>query len=99
MKKKEEFAKRVQKHAEESLVKDGTVQFRLDGEMMYLLLELAKYKRTPHGVLARMWVVERLRNEVSQIANLKKTTNPFGSTNQATQNVFESNLSSRVQED
>lgn len=57
--------------ARKRLVERGTVQFRIDPEMMALLLEVAEYKRTPAGVLARMWVVERLRSEENTLRHFE----------------------------
>ncbi len=45
--------------------KDSTVQFRLDSDKMELLSTVAKERRTGAGVLARMWVLERLEKETS----------------------------------
>ncbi len=41
----------------------GTVQYRLDEETMLRLMRIADLKKTPFGVLARMWMVERLSQE------------------------------------
>ncbi|MBX9880126.1 MAG: hypothetical protein K2Y22_16830 [Candidatus Obscuribacterales bacterium] len=43
--------------------KDGSVQFRLDADKLELLNRVAAQKRTGAGVLARMWVIERLEKE------------------------------------
>lgn len=50
----------------------GTVQFRMDAEMMTLLTKVANHKRTPAGVLARMWVVERLHEEAEKLRSRDK---------------------------
>jgi len=44
--------------------KDGSVQFRLDADKLEALNKVAAQKRTGAGVLARMWVIERLEKEV-----------------------------------
>jgi hypothetical protein len=49
--------------AHKEVVSAGKIQFRLDAETMELLLHTADERRTGAGVLARMWVVERLRSE------------------------------------
>jgi len=38
----------------------GTVQFRLDEEMMLELMRVADEKKLPVGSLVRMWVAEHL---------------------------------------
>jgi hypothetical protein len=43
--------------------KDGSVQFRLDADKLEALNKVAAQKRTGAGVLARMWVIERLEKE------------------------------------
>lgn len=49
-----------------------TVQFRVDGEIMDLLTQVANHKRTPVGVIARMWVVERLYEEAEKMRSQTK---------------------------
>jgi hypothetical protein len=51
--------------AHDRVVKDGTVQFRVDAENMERLLKLADERQTGAGVLARMWVLERLNKEAA----------------------------------
>lgn len=58
-----ERAKRTKAAAHKRVVKDGTIQFRCDAENMERLLKLADERRTGAGVLARMWVLERLNKE------------------------------------
>lgn len=48
------------------VVNAGKIQFRLDKESMELLLKVADEKHTGAGVLARMWVIERLMDETSK---------------------------------
>lgn len=55
---------RMQAEARKRVVQRATVQFRTDPEMMDLLLTVAKAKRTPPGALARLWVAERLEQEL-----------------------------------
>jgi hypothetical protein len=50
--------------AHQRVVANGKIQFRLDPETMELLLRLADDRRTGAGVLARMWVCERLQHEL-----------------------------------
>lgn len=52
---------------EKDVVPAGTVQFRIDSEIQDLLTRVANHKRTPPGVLARMWVVERLYEEANKM--------------------------------
>ena len=59
-----ERAQKTRIAAHQRVIKDGTVQFRLDAENMERLLGLADQKRTGAGVLARMWVLERLNKEL-----------------------------------
>jgi hypothetical protein len=53
----------ARKEAHQKVVERGQVQFRLDPEYMEDLLRLADEKGTGYGVLARMWVCERLEQE------------------------------------
>lgn len=59
----EERISKTKAAAHERVVKDGTVQFRLDAKNMERLLHVADDRRTGVGVLARMWVLERLQQE------------------------------------
>jgi hypothetical protein len=65
IKRLKERAKKTRAAAHERVVKDGTIQFRFDAENMDRLLRLADEKRTGAGVLARMWVLERLNQELA----------------------------------
>jgi hypothetical protein len=56
---------RTRAEAHKDIVAAGKIQFRLDGETMELLLHTADARGTGAGVLARMWVVERLKAETS----------------------------------
>ncbi len=56
---------RMQAEARKRVVQRATIQFRTDPEMMDLLLMVAKAKRTPPGALARLWVAERLEQEIN----------------------------------
>lgn len=58
---------RMQTEARQRVVQRATVQFRTDPEMMDLLLTVAKAKRTPPGALARLWVAERLEQELKSL--------------------------------
>jgi len=58
-----ERAKRTRSAAHERVIKDGTIQFRLDAANMERLLKLADDRRIGAGVLSRMWVLERLNHE------------------------------------
>lgn len=55
--------------AHKEVVSSGKIQFRLDPETMELLLKTADERCTGAGVLARMWVIERLKAEGSGAAN------------------------------
>jgi|LakMenEpi03Aug12_release.lakeMendotaPanAssembly.Ray.scaffolds.fasta_scaffold288953_2 hypothetical protein len=52
--------------AKKNVAQRGTVQYRLDEETMSRLMKVADAKKTPVGVLARMWMVERLDHEESK---------------------------------
>ncbi|MFN8657153.1 MAG: hypothetical protein U0105_12510 [Candidatus Obscuribacterales bacterium] len=60
------------KQRERAVTPASTVQFRVDGEIMELLNRVANHKRTPSGVLARMWVVERLYEEAEKMRAQEK---------------------------
>ena len=49
--------------ARQRVIDRGIIAFRADPEMMDLLLKVAEHKRIPYGVLARSWVMDRLRDE------------------------------------
>ena len=66
-KKLKERALRTRAAAHQRVVKDATVQFRLDAETIERLLGLADDKRMGVGVLARMWIIERLNKELGII--------------------------------
>lgn len=51
---------RLRGEAKKNVTQRGTVQYRLDEETMSRLMKVADSKKTPVGVLARMWMVERL---------------------------------------
>jgi len=55
--------KALKKEAHERVVARGLIQFRLDRERMEELLTMADQKGTGYGVLARMWVCDRLEQE------------------------------------
>ncbi len=55
--------------AHREVVMSGKIQFRLDSEIMELLLKTADERGTGAGVLARMWVIERLKADTSSTAN------------------------------
>ena len=40
------------------------INFRLNEDELNLLKKIAKFKAIPYGVLARSWVIERLRAEL-----------------------------------
>ena len=67
---------KTRSNAHQEVVSAGKIQFRLDSETMELLLHTADERGTGAGVLARMWVVERLRAETSDapdpIKNIEK---------------------------
>lgn len=54
-------------NAHREVVSSGKIQFRLDAKTMELLLRTADEKETGAGVLARMWVVERLKAEAPDV--------------------------------
>ena len=55
----------IKAEARENTAERGTVQFRLDTTSMCNLLKVADDKRTGFGVLARLWVLERLNQEMA----------------------------------
>jgi hypothetical protein len=59
----EKSSTRTRKLAQQEVVWRGTVQFRLDEETMLRLMKIADEKKTPLGVLVRLWTVERLIEE------------------------------------
>lgn len=63
--------KKTQEAAHERVVQRGTIQFRLDAAGMENLLRLADACKTPAGVLARMWVMERLSQELDDKPSLE----------------------------
>lgn len=56
--------------ARQRVIERGIVAFRSDTEMMELLLKVAEHVRVPYGVLARSWVMSRLREE-AQVLGIK----------------------------
>lgn len=62
-----ERAKKTQSEARTRVIQRGIVQFRADEEIMDLLLRVSMHKRIPYGVMCRAWVVERLRQEASEL--------------------------------
>jgi len=56
-----ERAKKTSQAATQRVIKDATVQFRLDQESMSKLLEVADEQRTGVGVICRNWVLDRLQ--------------------------------------
>ena len=62
-----ERAEKTQLAARQRIIDRGIVQFRADEEIMDLLLRIAAHKRIPYGVMCRAWVVERLRQEASEL--------------------------------
>jgi uncharacterized protein (DUF305 family) len=60
-----ERAKKTQEAAHQRVVKDATVQFRLDQDSMEQLLKIADKQRTGVGVVCRNWVLDRLHNASS----------------------------------
>ncbi len=77
IKRLEQHAKKTKAAAHKRVVKDGTIQFRLNAENINRLLTLADSKRIGAGVLARMWVIERLDKELSINAKGNSLTKPF----------------------
>ena len=59
----EERVKKTKASAHQRIMKDGTIQFRLDAENMERLLKIADDRGTGAGILARMWMLERLNIE------------------------------------
>jgi lipoate-protein ligase A len=66
----EERAAKTRAAAHDRVIQDGTIQFRLDAENMDRLLKFADERRTGTGVLARMWVLEKLNKETIDNADV-----------------------------
>ncbi len=58
----------IRQEAHENVLARGLVQFRLDRKSMQRLLETADAKGLGYGVLARMWLCERLEQEQSNLS-------------------------------
>jgi hypothetical protein len=50
----------LRKEAEERVIKDEVMRFRLESETLQKLLELSKKTKKPAGTLVREWVIEKL---------------------------------------
>jgi hypothetical protein len=59
----EAAVKNLRQEAHQRVLERGLVQFRLDENYMQELLEIADGKGLGYGVLARMWLCERLEQE------------------------------------
>jgi len=57
--------------AHKRVVQRGTIQFRLDPGTMEALLQLSYKLKTPAGVLARMWTVQHLNQELGNKPSLE----------------------------
>jgi hypothetical protein len=57
--------KNLKQDAHERVMDRGLVQFRLDKNYMQRLLKMSDEKGLGYGVLARMWICERLEQESS----------------------------------
>src|SRR5277367_1804014 len=81
-----ERAKKTSEAAHTRIVKDATVQFRLDQENMERLLKIADQQRTGVGVVCRNWVLDRLqKREKSGVANEDVSKAIIGNSNLQTQ--------------
>lgn len=49
--------------AKKKIASRYTIQFRCDEELLFNLMTIADKKKLPVGVLARMWIAERLEEE------------------------------------
>lgn len=58
-----EQMQRTKEQAKKEVAFRGVVQYRVDEETMLRLMAIADKKKVPFGVLARMWMVERLDKE------------------------------------
>jgi len=54
---------KLKAEAHERILKRDFVQFRVDEQMMDLLLKVANHKRQPVGVMIRDWVAQHLSEE------------------------------------
>ena len=53
--------------ARQRVIERGIVAVRADPAMMDLLLTVEEHARVPYGVIARSWVMDRLRQESKNI--------------------------------
>lgn len=67
----EEQMSKIRLEAHENVLARGLVQYRLDKNSMQRLLEIADAKGLGYGVLARMWLCERLEEEQASTSALK----------------------------
>ena len=65
--------KSLRQQAHQRVLERGLVQFRLDENYMQKLLEIADGKGLGYGVLARMWLCERLEEETEKKPENKAT--------------------------
>ncbi len=56
---------RLKADAHERILKREFVQFRVDEQMMALLIKVANHKRQPLGVMVRDWVAHKLAEEAA----------------------------------
>ena len=61
----EKLKRQSREDAAANVLQRGSVHFRLDPEMMSILVEEAKKVRVPFGVFARMLMIESLRTRAS----------------------------------
>lgn len=57
---------KLRKEAQERIVKNEVMKFRLESETLERLLLLAKKLNKPAGTLVREWVIEKLSDEAGQ---------------------------------
>jgi hypothetical protein len=64
---RQEWVEGIQQDARRRVINRGILHFRLSPDLMEMLLEVAEYKQVGAGILARMWVVEHLREEAARL--------------------------------
>ena len=71
-KRSEALQKRIERtkaDAHERVVKRGVMDFPADEEMMKQILDIARDKKLPAGLMVRSWVAERLIIEMSKLSD------------------------------
>jgi len=54
---------KIRREATERVNRNAFVQFRIEPDVLDQLIKIANEKGAPVGTLARMWIIERLKQE------------------------------------